>query len=87
MTHQLYKVSPEKMEEISKSNEKSGRLCGHQEIKDFIDPQMSMDYYNKKVKKHLMPILIKRGYARNNNYKYFTYKNILQTILLKMRRL
>jgi len=63
-----------------------GRLNGHDEICHFIDPEMKKSYYMKNVRPRLYAsgILFRRSWVKNYDKKIFTWKNLVQTALIKM---
>ena len=69
------------------------RLEGHDQIREFIDPQMSESYYFRHIAPQLKPILFIRTYRPRlkdgeapggSKARYWTYTNLVQTFLLRV---
>jgi len=66
------------------------RLDGHDEIRKYIDPEMSRSYYFKNVRPRLEAVLFKRGYTvrkKGNQTKYFSFKNLIQLFLIRTKEI
>lgn len=64
------------------------RLEGMEAIREYIDPNMPKSTFYRKIRPHLDSILIEREYQYDRSKpRYFTFKNMVQMFLLKIKKL